>query len=211
MGTDDVPRGIEALMTGGPPGYQLCLRTLEPPRSSSVRAPAPAAGLQSADTSELLRSVRSVCLRNGNPRDLHKPGQVRPGFQQRRGDEIRPGIPQYLRALVRQSRRSPSPDQDSDFGQRGAQSLDEIARLLTAGWAADRRDTRPRTLAFARAPAVPKPAGASRLSRVDWQIVEQMQDARRRAIARSAPRRFRLTPCVCRTIRRRRAAARRGR
>jgi hypothetical protein len=50
---------------------------------------------------ELLRSVHDVCLGNGNPRNLHEPGQIRPGFQQRRGDEIRSGIPQHLRAFVR--------------------------------------------------------------------------------------------------------------
>src|SRR5687768_7314622 len=61
----------------------------------------------------LLRSVRDVCLRNGNPRNLHKPGQVRPGFQQRRGYERRSGIPKHLGALVRQRRRSPAPDENS--------------------------------------------------------------------------------------------------
>ena len=77
----------------------------------------------------LLRRVHAGRLPNWDPRDLHEPGQVRPGLHQRRGHEIRPGIPQHLRALVRQRRRCPAPDQDSHLGQRGAEPLDEIARL----------------------------------------------------------------------------------
>jgi len=55
------------------------------------------------------RGVHAGDVRNWNPRDLHGPGQVDPGLHQRRGDVLRPGVPQQLRALVRQRRRRPAP------------------------------------------------------------------------------------------------------
>jgi len=102
-----------------------------------------ASSASSTGDAPLLGSVRDVCLRNGNPRDLHEPGQVRPGLQQRQGHETRPGIPQHLRAVVRQRRRSPPPHQDSDVGQRSAESLDEITRLRRrTGWQIGEADDR---------------------------------------------------------------------
>ena len=55
--------------------------------------------ISNPETPELLRGVYAG-HRNRDSRDFHEPSQVRPGFQQRRGHQRCPGMPQHLGALV---------------------------------------------------------------------------------------------------------------
>jgi hypothetical protein len=193
-----------------------------PQISSSVRAPAGGQVLQSADTFELLRSVRNICLRNGDPRDLHEPGQVRPGFQQRRGDEIRPFKP-----CDRRTQHEREKNGERDRHEDGLPSTGRPRR-------AHSRRTPPTAAMFSTSHPKARPIrGPSRentgrkvpLRQNAWRLNRSSRaaaclnppsprdDAGGKTSRNRAQRtpRFRLKPCVCRTIRRRRAAALRGR
>ena len=68
-----------------------------------------------------------IGLRRRDPRNLHQPIEVRQGLRERRRHEGGAGVLQGLRALVRQRRRAPPPDEDSQMRQRVVKALDQVA------------------------------------------------------------------------------------